>query len=103
MEDIILEKRHSWSDKEYVCELTDFINEKTKFPLAQRFGFYIYDIRDVYENALAIRIPGGTVGCVMLDNNDVIVKCEIYEDKNDINEKLKRFVGSKIIFKQENN
>lgn len=104
MSDIILERKHTWYSKEYICELTDFINENLDSTLVQRFGYYIYDSRDIWDNkTLAIRIPDRTVGCIRIDDNGTILKCEFYDDKNNINEKLKRFIGSKIIFKQENN
>lgn len=99
MSNIILKRKYSWNNEEYVCELTDFMNENLDLPLVQKFGYYIYDIRDIYDNkTLAIRIPGRTVGCFRIGDNGVIIKCELYDNKNNINEKLKRFIGSKIIF-----
>ncbi len=104
MSNIILKRKYSWNNEEYVCELTDFINEKFDLPLGQRFGFYINDTRDIWDNkTLAIRIPGRTVGCIRIDDNGIILNCKFYDDENNINEKLKRFIGSKIIFKQESN
>ena len=57
------------------------------------------------DNCLAIRIPGGTVGGIWINDENIIMKVfvnpEYYVVKKysaDINEKLAHFVGEKIEF-----
>lgn len=54
-------------------------------------------------------MPGTTIGCIRFNDENVITECCIYDDvmsKNrcfseDINERLKRFVGSVLKFPEE--
>lgn len=51
---------------------------------------------------MAIRVPGGTVGSIILDEDDDIYKINIDTDyvidtyPEDINERIKEFIGVRI-------
>lgn len=93
--------------KEYRCDLTKKLDDISGISKQQHYydSFYHYILADeLYKNQkrLAIRVPGGTVGCVYFDDNDVITK--IVVDTNyvvktyptNVNEIIQRFVGEVI-------
>lgn len=88
---------------EYFCDITRFLDEQAKVPNS-RWRHYVYLGRHYSdkEKCLAVRIPGGTVDGIWLDDDNKIVKIEVdtnyvvrtYPD--DINELLKKFIDEKI-------
>lgn len=101
-----LESRYkSTVSDQYVCELTKELDELAKIK-SEHLGFYChYILVDDYcsnEKCLAIRVPGGTVGAVYIDDNDIITKIVIDTDyvvksyPKNINKKVLKFVGEKI-------
>ena len=54
-------------------------------------------------------MPRSTIGCIQFDDENVITECCIYDDvisksrcfSEDINERLKRFVGRTLKFQEE--
>ena len=59
--------------------------------------------------SIAIRMQDSTIGCIQFDDENVITECCIYDDvisksrcfSEDINERLKRFVGQTLKFQEE--
>lgn len=102
-----LEERKEALREEYICELTkelDVLAKLTSEEVFERFRHYIV-ADDLYkkEKCLAIRVPGGTVGGIYLDDNNVITKIYIDTDyvvksyPSDVNEIIeKKFVGEVI-------
>ena len=74
--------------------------------LDQYWKHYILaDNSMIKDKCLAIRIPGGTVGGIWINDENIITKIFVYTDyyvieeyPADINEKLAHFVGEKIEF-----
>ena len=86
--------------QEYYCDLTRELDSIIGLSQDQHWKHYISMING---KILAIRIPGGTIGGVWFDDDNVITKVlvdtEYYVVKKypkDLNEKLKHFVGEKI-------
>ena len=92
--------------QEYYCDLTREIDRLLGLSPDQYWKHYILaDSTMLKVKCLAIRIPGGTVGGIWIDDENIITKVfvdtEYYvieEYPIDINEKLAHFVGEKIEF-----
>ena len=96
--------------KEYHCELTEELDKLCELDIDEDNWFrnYLLDTRDVWDNCLAIRIPGRTTGGVYLDENNIITSCIIdkelcgddsnkpYRYPSNTNEILKKYIGVKI-------
>lgn len=87
---------------EYFCELTEFLDNITKEKRLSR-RHYIFALPcDFADGVLLIRLPGSTVGGVLIDKDNIITKVKIdgnyYKDiyPKDINKMLERCVGEKI-------
>ena len=94
---------------EYSCEITKILDDNwIQENRLENHRNYIYDSRRYgFENLLIIRVPGMSTGYIKVDDNNIITECKIneyaLEDSwchytNDINEKLKQFVGRQIVF-----
>ena len=96
---------------EYHCEITDELDKLCGFSNNEDdiFRNYILDTRDVFGDALAIRIPGRTTGSIYLDENNIITSCVIQESlcgnsskpyyyPSNTNEILKKYIGTKLEF-----
>lgn len=91
---------------EFFCDITDELDRLAEIKTNDEYySSRHYILADKYcrnERCLAIRIPGGTVGGVWLDNGGVITRIEVdtnYVVKTypkDVNELIKKFIGCKI-------
>lgn len=102
------ERRKSLCE-EYRCDLTkelDDMSDISKQHFYNRFHHYV--LADDFcrkQKCLAIRVPGGTVGCIYFNDNDVIT--EIVIDTNyvvktyptNVNELMHKYVGEIIEWK----
>lgn len=103
-----LEIRRKSTPDEYRCELTkelDLLAGLTQRDSYNIFYHYIFaDSCCKKEKCLAIRVPGGTVGDLWIDDNNVITKIVIDTDyviktyPNDVNDMIQRFIGETIEF-----
>lgn len=92
--------------QEYYCDLTREIDQLLGLSLDQYWKHYILvDDSMIKDKCFAIRIPGGTVGGIWINDENIITKIFVYTDyyvieeyPADINEKLAHFVGEKIEF-----
>lgn len=92
--------------QEYYCDLTREIDQILGLSSDQYRKHYILaNDSMIKDKCLAIRIPGGTVGGIWINNENIIVRVfvnpEYYVIEKypaDINEKLAHFVGEKIEF-----
>jgi len=99
---------------EYFCELTKELDELSGLDKKESYEYgrrhYILATNSYKKDHLyAIRIPGGTVGDIETDNNDIILNLTI--DVNyvvrtypkNINEIIQKYIGEKIEFEDEEN
>lgn len=113
MNEIILRKRKpNIINVEYCCEITEYLNDNIRYNFGDVHPYsfcYIYDSRSFCNNTVVIRMPGSTIGCIQFDDENVITECCIYDDvisksrcfSEDINERLKRFIGRTLKFQEE--
>lgn len=84
---------------EYYSELTLYLDKLAEFKPETLLKHYI-----LMDNSkcLAIRIPGGTVGGIWIDNDykiiDILIDTNyiVHTYPSDINEKMKKYIGEKI-------
>jgi len=98
-----LKVRRSARLQEYRCELTEYLDSLAKFTEESFYPIYHhYILADKYckkEKCLAIRVPGGTVGGIWIDDNNVITKIEIDTDyvvksyPDNVNELVQKYIG----------
>ena len=98
-----LEKCKPWNPDAYVCALTRRLDELAGLDKREEYHiFYHYILVDEWDKRnclLAIRVPGGTVGSIVLDEDNDIYKIGVDTDyvintyPEDVNERLKEFIG----------
>lgn len=92
---------------EYFCEITDELDRLAGIVKKddEFYSWKHYILADdfcVKERCLAIRIPGGTVGGIWINEDNVITKIEVdtnYVVKTypkDVNIQIQKYVGCKI-------
>lgn len=92
--------------KEYRCDLTKELDKISGISKCHCYDmFHHYILADDWcknKKCLAIRVPGGTVGDIHFDNNNIITKIVIdtnYVVKTypvNINELIQKFIGEVI-------
>lgn len=93
--------------QEYTCELTSFLDLEARLVTAKSswFRHYVLDSPDVRPDGAKvypIRVPGGTVGSLTLDQNRRVTAIGIDQDyvvktyPADLDEKLKPFIGRTV-------
>lgn len=103
-----LNNKNELSKTEYRCTLTLELDSLSKIAENDYYDmFYHYILADdwcIKDRCLCIRVPGGTVGGIWIDENDVITKIKIDTDyvvetyPNNINELMQKFIGEVIEF-----
>lgn len=101
-----LDNRREYLKDEHRCELTKELDFLAKLSESEYYNFfYHYILADDWckkENCLAIRVPGGTVGGIWIDENNVITKIVVDTEyvvktyPSDVNELIQKFVGEVI-------
>lgn len=92
--------------KEYRCDLTKELDDISSISEQHYYDmFHHYILADEWcknQKCLAIRVPGGTVGGIHFDDNNVITKIVIDTDyvvktyPANVNELIQKFVGEVI-------
>lgn len=105
-----LNNRNGWIMPEYTCELTkelDVLAGLDKREQYDWFHHYIYASEQCKsENCLAIRVPGGTVGAIWTDKNNVITKIGVDTDyvvktyPGDVNDLIQKYIGEVIEYEE---
>lgn len=103
-----LDNRKEVLKDEYRCELTKELDSLAKLTDKKGYDFfhhYIYASELCKKDkCLAIRVPGGTVGGILIDDNNVITKIDIDTDyvvktyPSNVNELIKKYVGEEIVY-----
>ena len=98
--------RRCWFENIHKCELTKELDKLTGLDTEEYYErFYHYIITDRLsekDKCYPVRVPGGTVGGVWVDDDNIITKIVIdtnYVVKTypeDVNEQMKKFIGQKI-------
>lgn len=101
-----LSNRRESLKTEFRCELTKELDSLAKLSEEHYYDmFYHYILADDYckkEKCLAIRVPGGTVGGIWIDDNNAITKIVVDTEyvvktyPNNVNELIQKFVGEVI-------
>ena len=93
---------------EYRCELTNFLDHEAGLDIDKdRYYYFYHYILNDDDEVLPLRVPGGTVGAIFIDENKVITKIGLDTDyvvktyPEDIKEKLNQFIGEKLEFERE--
>lgn len=106
MELIKLMKMEIFKDQ-YICELTEELDNLSgidKLSECQEYQYRHYILIDNETNILFIRVPGGTVGYIVVDKNNVIknitidTKYIIKTYPENIGEILDKYIGKVIEF-----
>lgn len=98
--------RNEWSKTEFRCALTQELDSLSKMDASQCYDlFHHYILVDhigIEEKCFAIRVPGGTVGGIWIDENNTITKIHVDTDyvvrtyPSNVNELIQKFVGEVI-------
>ena len=98
--------RNEWSKTEFRCALTQKLDALSKIDTSKCYDlFHHYILVDhigIEEKCLAIRVPGGTVGGIWINENNIITKIHVDTDyvvrtyPSNVNELIQKFVGEAI-------
>lgn len=98
--------RNEWSKTEFRCALTKELDALSKIDESEFYDlFHHYIVADriaIKDKCLLIRVPGGTLGGIWLDENNTITKIHVDTDyvvktyPSNINELIQKFVGEVI-------
>lgn len=101
-----LDNNKEWSVNEYRCEITTELDSLSKLTESDHYDFFHhYILADDYcksVKCLAIRVPGGTVGGIWIDENNMITKIFVDTEyvikayPNNVNELIQKYVGEII-------
>lgn len=106
---ILTEKYSLGNDKQYYCKLTTELDRCAGFDTREYpyYKHYLLDHRDRdgFHN-LPIRVPGGTVGGIWVDDHNVIINIKVdrnyvvktYSDELDA--VIEKYIGKKIEFER---
>lgn len=90
---------------EYFCDITSELDKLASINSdALRKHYVLADNYCLNKKCLAIRIPGGTLGGIWFDDNNIVTKIKVDTDyvvksyPIDVNEQIQKFVGQKIEF-----
>ena len=97
---------NDYEEQEFVCNLTRELDKVSGIAADQHYSlFHHYVLADeqcMNNKCLAIRVPGGTVGGIWIDKNNMITKIVIdtnyvvktYPD--DVNDLMEKYIREKI-------
>lgn len=90
------------NDHDYVNDLTKEIDKYLDGKWPEYWCTYIYGNKPNHHGWYSFRFPGATRGGIKVDKDNIIEKIEFFRDitfiyKDDVEEAIKKFIGSKII------
>ena len=98
-------KRNRWACAEYRCDVTFLLDDESDITKDITHMFYHYiiaNINDLKDKILPIRIPGGTIGAIEIDDDRRITSIKLNSDNvlvkypNNIAHLLEKYVGEII-------
>lgn len=99
-----LEQR--WHKTEFRCDLTYALDCAASLNLMPSYDLYhhyiLVDTIALKEKVIPIRVPGGTVGAIWIDENNKIIKIQIDRDyvikayPPNVNEIIAEFIGETV-------
>lgn len=100
---MICRKKPSIVKDQYYCSLTNLLDSKSNHD-----EHYLLDIRDTKSNVFAIRVPGETVGCIILEAGTTkisFIQIDLYQISENnypetINAELKQFLGEELCLEE---
>lgn len=91
---------------EYLCDLTNELDALANFDKdSYRYHYIIADDHCIKTKCLAIRVPGGTVGGIRFDDNNIITKIDIDTEyvvdsyPQNVNYLIQKYIGEKLEWK----
>ena len=101
-----LKLREDWTKTEFRCDLTYALDNAASLDQMSSYEFYhhyiLVDAIALEEKILPIRVPGGTIGAVFIDENNEIAMIKIDRDyvvktyPTNINEIISEFIGRTV-------
>lgn len=105
---ILKDKQNFLNYKEFYCDLTEELDQCAGFDTKKyrHYKHYLVDYRDKNFDCISIRIPGGTIGGIWVDEHNIIVNIKIdrnyvvktYSDELDAI--IEKYIGKKIEFER---
>ena len=103
------EKENILSYKEYYCNLTEELDQCAGFDTKKdrHYRHYGADYRGEGNfDCISIRVPGGTVGAIWVNENNVITEIKVDTDyvvrtySNELSDIIQKYIGEKIEFER---
>ena len=101
-----LERRRILCGEEYKCDLTKELDDISNISKDRHYDmFHHYILANEWckkEKCLVIRVPGGTVGGIWIDDNNIITKIIVDTDymvktyPDNVNDIIQKFIGEVI-------
>ena len=100
--------RKLWMDNEYNCAITDELNDLSGYITGYKnktkaYGHYVlFDNSFVKDKVIPIRVIGGTVGAIKIDDSltitDIIIDTEyvVKTYPTNVNDLMNHWIGEKI-------
>lgn len=106
---ILKEKYSLGNNKQYYCKLTEELDKCAGFNIREYpyYKHYLLDYRNIDGFYIfPIRVPGGTVGGIWVDEHNVIIAIKVdtdyvvktYSDELDVI--IEKYIGKKIEFER---
>ena len=79
-----LERRYEWDKTDFRCDLTYTLDSAASLDQMPSYDFYhhyiLVDAIALKEKVLPIRVPGGTVGAIWIDEHNKITMVQVDRD-----------------------
>ena len=99
-------KRNRWAYDEFRCDITYLLDDKSDIGKDITYIFYHYVIagkNEIKDKVLPIRVPGGTIGAIKIDDERRITAIKLNSDTShlvkypkNIAQMLEKYVGEII-------
>lgn len=106
---VLKEKCSLGNDKQYYCKFTEELDRCAGFDIGEYsyYRHYLLDYRDRDRfNNYPIRVPGGTVGGIWVDDHNVIIAIKVDTEyvvktySDELGAIIEKYIGKKIKFER---